>query len=630
MFNKKSLRFKIAICISILFLSVPAHTQKTKYDGLLGEIKSAKSDTSRASLYLFLSKEAYSNSVDTAIYYAQIAASLNKKDMTFQSGVSNWLSECFMQKGNRDKALAIAMQGLKYASSTRDQKDDFRSCLWLAELYSESMQDTSRGLEYATLAIQIAKNSGDLKMLIEAQERMAGVYGGGSNKVLAEKYIRGAYQNALKLGDGDVTIGILSHLAIVCLENGKNNEAIQLYIHGIELCQTAGDKVTFYGNLGNTYYESHQFDSALHYYSIGKRLAEENGLEEFKAIFLSAMANTYSGKGNFENARKIIDTAIMIEQKRGSIQRLSFLYLAKANTADSLCNYKEAYRSYKEFKHLSDSIVNSEKNKAIAALEIQYQTEKKEQEIISLTKDKELQEQQLENQKIIRNASVGGIILLLILIAVIMNRYRLKRSIAMQRMQQRISSDLHDDIGASLTSINILSQLSQQQKIDTATRNEYLHKIIEQTAEVTDALRDIVWSINPKNDKLDIILARMKRYTAELLEPNNIEYNFETNIVSTNETINADIRQNLYLIFKEAINNLAKYSGATKAVIIVNKHAGHLYLEVKDNGLGFDPVHVTKGNGLENMQRRAKAMHTRLNLSSENNIGTTITVNIPL
>lgn len=209
-------------------------------------------------------------------------------------------------------------------------------------------------------------------------------------------------------------------------------------------------------------------------------------------------------------------------------------------------------------------------------------------------------------------------------------RYRINQVRKVERMRQHISADLHDDIGASLTSINILSQLSQQKKIDTATRNEYLHKINEQTAEVTDALRDIVWSINPKNDKLDIILARMKRYTAELLEPKNIEYSFETNITSTGETLHADIRQNLYLIFKEAVNNLAKYSGATKAVIVVNKHAGHLYLKVKDNGLGFDPVHVTKGNGLENMQRRAKAMHTRLNLSSENNIGTTITVNIPL
>jgi len=209
-------------------------------------------------------------------------------------------------------------------------------------------------------------------------------------------------------------------------------------------------------------------------------------------------------------------------------------------------------------------------------------------------------------------------------------RYRINQVRKVERMRQHISADLHDDIGASLTSINILSQLSQQQKIDTTTRNEYLHKINEQSTEVTDALRDIVWSINPKNDKLDIILARMKRYAAEILESKNIACSFSTNITSTGESLHADIRQNLYLIFKEAVNNLAKYSGATEVAIIVNKNSGHLHLQVKDNGLGFDPVHVTKGNGIENMQRRAKAMHAQFKLVSSPGKGTIITVDITL
>ncbi len=209
-------------------------------------------------------------------------------------------------------------------------------------------------------------------------------------------------------------------------------------------------------------------------------------------------------------------------------------------------------------------------------------------------------------------------------------KYRINQVRKVERMRMHISADLHDDIGASLTSINILSQLCQQEKIDTATRNEYLHKINEQTTEVTEALRDIVWSINPKNDKLDIILARMKRYTAELLEPLNIDCNFNTNITSTSESLHADIRQNLYLIFKEAVNNLAKYSCATEAVITVNKNAGHLHLLIKDNGTGFNPQNVAKGNGLENMQRRAKTMHAQFKLLSAPGKGTNIEVDIPL
>lgn len=209
-------------------------------------------------------------------------------------------------------------------------------------------------------------------------------------------------------------------------------------------------------------------------------------------------------------------------------------------------------------------------------------------------------------------------------------RYRIKQISKMQRMQQRISTDLHDDIGASLTSITILSQLSQQQKIDAATRNEYLQKMNEQTTEVTNALRDIVWSINPKNDKLDLILARMKRYATELLESKNIAYSFDANITAADEIADADIRQNLYLIFKEAVNNLVKYADATQAVITIQKNGNQLYLEVKDNGKGFDPENISKGNGLGNMQRRAKAMNAQFSILSAAGTGTTVTATIPL
>ncbi len=209
-------------------------------------------------------------------------------------------------------------------------------------------------------------------------------------------------------------------------------------------------------------------------------------------------------------------------------------------------------------------------------------------------------------------------------------RYRLNQVRKVERMRQHISADLHDDIGASLTSINILSQLSQQQKIDNTTRNEYLQKINEQTADVTDALRDIVWSINPKNDRLDIILARMKRYAAELLESKHITYRFETNIGSAGETLDAGIRQNFYLVFKEAVNNLAKYSGATDVIIKVTKQPSILNLFIADNGQGFDAINIVKGNGIDNMQKRAEAMEAKLHVDSTPGGGTVITLQVPI
>ena len=204
--------------------------------------------------------------------------------------------------------------------------------------------------------------------------------------------------------------------------------------------------------------------------------------------------------------------------------------------------------------------------------------------------------------------------------------YRINQARNVERLRRHISADLHDDIGASLTSISILSQLSQQEKTNTAARRQYLQKIYEQTTDVTNALRDIVWSINPKNDKLEIILARMKRYAAELLDAKNINYSFKTNVKPGDEIADANIRHSLYLIFKESVNNLAKYSLATQVTISLQKEYKCVILEIDDNGQGFDPLFVIKGNGIENMQQRAKLINAAFSLTTAPGKGTRIKV----
>ena len=209
-------------------------------------------------------------------------------------------------------------------------------------------------------------------------------------------------------------------------------------------------------------------------------------------------------------------------------------------------------------------------------------------------------------------------------------KYRIAQVRKMYQLQQRISSDLHDDIGASLTSINILSKLSNQKNIDEAARRNYLEKIDTQTAEVTDALRDIVWSINPKNNALDNITGKMKRYAAEVLEAKNIDYDFIS--PAEDATINLDIkrRQNIYFIFKEAINNIAKYSEAKHVIIKLSKEKSKLRLAISDDGKGFNPATVKQGNGLGNMQRRAAAINAAYNIMAAEGRGVKLLLELPL
>jgi signal transduction histidine kinase len=142
-------------------------------------------------------------------------------------------------------------------------------------------------------------------------------------------------------------------------------------------------------------------------------------------------------------------------------------------------------------------------------------------------------------------------------------------------------------------------------------------------------MTDMVWSINPVNDSLDKVVVKMKVFTSEILEPKNISYHFSEDESLKGISMDADKRKNLFLIFKEAINNAAKYSGATNVEITLQQTAKKLTMTVVDNGSGFDEHNVRRGNGLGNMHARAKELSAQFKLTSVINSGTYIELEMP-
>lgn len=206
-------------------------------------------------------------------------------------------------------------------------------------------------------------------------------------------------------------------------------------------------------------------------------------------------------------------------------------------------------------------------------------------------------------------------------------RYRINQLLAIQNIRQNISKDLHDDIGATVSSISIMANMAKSDLISDHKRNQFLETIQEESKYVSESLSDIVWSINPKNDSLEIMFARMQRYASELLEARNITYEF----IFPNESfaglsMDMDKRQHVYLIFKEAVNNLVKYSQASSAQIVIDVSKDVFKLVIADNGKGFDADAGHPGNGILNMKKRAADMRARLDIESESGKGTTITL----
>jgi len=208
----------------------------------------------------------------------------------------------------------------------------------------------------------------------------------------------------------------------------------------------------------------------------------------------------------------------------------------------------------------------------------------------------------------------------------ILYQYRAKQRRRASQIRSEISKNLHDEVGANLTNISFSSLLAQQQLRNPVAVSQLLERIYQDSQQVSEAMREIVWSINPQIDTLGDALPRMLRYASELLEARNIE--LQASIAPEVEQLKLSMQQrrDAYLIFKEAVNNLAKHSRASRAAVQFQLENNKLHMTIEDNGSGFDPAAPQISNGLKNMRDRALNHRWRLDIKSQAGLGTTVTL----
>lgn len=220
---------------------------------------------------------------------------------------------------------------------------------------------------------------------------------------------------------------------------------------------------------------------------------------------------------------------------------------------------------------------------------------------------------------------IGIIIGLIIGIVYFLHLQRVKRLLAVEKVRSRVARDLHDDMGSTLSTINILSSMAKSKMQDDAVKAAaYLGKISENSQQMMEAMDDIVWSIKPSNDSMQKVVARMREFSTDVLEANDILLHFTVADEVYNVKLDMEARRDWFLIFKEAVNNAAKYSKADNVWINLSVEKSDLLLSVKDNGIGFDVAKADNGNGLGNMQKRADNLQGKLAINSQQGGGTEI------
>lgn len=210
-------------------------------------------------------------------------------------------------------------------------------------------------------------------------------------------------------------------------------------------------------------------------------------------------------------------------------------------------------------------------------------------------------------------------------------RQRFMKLLAVERIRNKVARDLHDDVGSTLSTINILSSMAKTKLLtDPVKTSEYISKITDNSQYMMDAMDDIVWSIKPDNDNMQKIVARMREYVSSILEPKDISIDFTVDENIFNLKLDMETRRDVFLIFKEAVNNTAKYSHCSEIKIRISQTNKKLILNISDNGKGFDVKKADSGNGLGNMKKRAESLNGAININSEANKGTSVSLIVPV
>jgi signal transduction histidine kinase len=210
-------------------------------------------------------------------------------------------------------------------------------------------------------------------------------------------------------------------------------------------------------------------------------------------------------------------------------------------------------------------------------------------------------------------------------------RFRINQLRKLYLIRSKISQDLHDEVGATLTSISFLSEVASNQASsgDQAAR-QTLHKIGEFSREMIGEMNDIVWAINPANDKFGKITDRIRNFALPLLSAKNIQFILEADAGLSHVSLNMQQRKNLYLIFKEALNNAAKYADCSKINVNIIRENNHIRLDIIDDGKGFVESEIVAGNGLTNIRHRAKEIKADVHIRSRHREGTSVILSMPI
>lgn len=558
------------------------------------------------------------------------------KNRTLENSTKIRMAFIIMDEGNDELAESLFKQIINESVKRNDFKNHVEALNGLGLLY-ESKGLESQALNYYLEGYKVAEKGHQkyYEAIILNNLGLLHYRNGKTQKALEE------FQRALSIAEQEkeyrLAINLLINIGLYYMNEKDSQKALEHYKKSLSYAKTMGFPTAIgvaYLNLGSTYYNLKDYGNALAYYDSAHVLFQNTQNFQFVSKAVLVKARLFLAQKNFTQAEKLAKEGLSIAIENKVNEDISLAKSLLTDIYEETGNFKQAFKELKSYYELKDSLDKLHNKEVMAELEVRYDVEKKENALIKeKNRATELEKENLKRQSRIR-IIIGSSLFIILLVGgtLYIRHVRIMRKQQqefssklienIEKERSRISKDLHDDIGQSLSVVKSKVHLFNQGQIQNLDGlEEAIGEIIEQTRQISKSLYPSYLEKIGLARSVASMLDKVQKDT-------NIECSFE--ICEEAENLDLERKTHIYRILQECVNNTLKHSGATALKIVIEKENELLKLTYQDNGKGISKSDFTTGMGFMSIRERVRIINGILSLNDKNDKGFKLTLKLEL
>lgn len=643
----------------LLLFSVNSMQAQTVTDSLFRRLSLATNDSAKGITLLEIGESIEETNPESSMDYYKQALLLGKQIKNNRLILSSFndVGVCYINLNKMDSAIIFFEQAIPVAWVLNDTVRVARVTANMGNVYLH-LKDRVKAIEHYLEAARLWETCSDQNYLPVLYSNINALLNEQKEYAKALEFGNKAVTLAQKIGDNYSEINGLINLAITYGNLKQPEKGYALLEKALPLAKKNEDLdqiATIYDNLGDYYYQKKMYQSSLTNYFEGHKYVLQMGNKYHLCTSYSMLAQVYYKLNENDKALQYILKAEKVADEVGVRADLKEIYNTRAEIEQQAGNYKLASEYFSKALVVSDSLFKAETSEKVADVEAKYQNEKKQQAIIQLEKNKQIQFLSLKQKSTLNFFLMGALAALLIVVFLGYRNFRHRQQLAKQQdelQQQRIrelekdkqlvavdsmlkgqeeersrlAKDLHDGLGGLLSGVKFSLSNMKDNLIITPNNMAVFERSLDMLDTSIKELRRVAHNMMPELLTKFGLDEALKEYCNSVNATNLLSVKYQS--IGMDNRIDKSSEIIIYRIIQELLNNIMKHAAATEAMVQLIKDESRLSVIVEDNGKGFDAslLENDKGAGLTSIQSRVDYLKGRLDIHSEQGKGTLVNI----